>query len=62
MYSTCHSRIDRLKICPIMNGYLQMIARVYEVVHIWPDKTFIETQVRIDLLLCIVNGITILFF
>ena len=61
LYPTSQSRIDRLILLPVILFYLDVIERVLEVVHDWPDIVFVETQKLIQFLLCKVDGVAILF-
>ena len=53
------THIDSSKINPITSFHPHVITRVNKIMHIRPDKTLIETQARIDLLLCVINCVAV---
>lgn len=58
MNASSHTHIHSSEFIPVIGFRLAVVTRVNKVMHIRPDKTFIKTQARIDLLLCVIDCIT----
>ena len=60
MYAPGNARIDGLELGPLRADSLQVVARVHEVVHVRPHNPLVEPQVRVYLLLSVVDGVALL--
>ena len=60
MYAPGNARIDGLELGPLRADSLQVVARVHEVVHVRAHDPLVEPQVRVYLLLSVVDGVALL--
>lgn len=61
VYSASYPPVDRFEFCPVVKSLLEVVARIDKVVHVRSDESFVESQIRRDLLLSEENCIAKLF-
>ena len=62
MYAMCNFRVDLIEVGPVFKYRGILVLWMDKVVHVWPHKSFIEPQVRLEFFLSVEDSVALLLF